>query len=77
MKAVFLGGPSSGQLRDVDDSLPSLFGAPAEGGVYERTGEKEDDRPVYRWRQLTVDQAEALGRQSSGSPDTPDSPSAG
>jgi len=49
-----------GQTREVDEALPSMIGSPSEGGVYERTGEREDDRPVYRWRELTGGQAEVL-----------------
>jgi hypothetical protein len=60
MEAHFRGGPSDGQNREVDDALPNMIGSPSEGGVYERTGEREDDRPVYRWRELTSEQAEAL-----------------
>jgi len=58
MKALLRGGPSDGD-QEVDDALPSMIGGPSEGGVYERSGEREDDVPVYRWRQLTGGQAEA------------------
>jgi hypothetical protein len=62
MKAIFRGGPSDGEDREVDDAIPSIIGSPSQGGIYERTGEKEADGPVYRWRDLTADQAEALTR---------------
>jgi hypothetical protein len=52
MKALLRGGPSDGDDREVDDDLPSTIGSPSEGGVYERTGETDDHRPVYRWRAL-------------------------
>ena len=57
MEAVFRGGPSGGQTREIDDAVPSTIGDPSEGGVYERTGEREDGRPVYRWRNLSGGQA--------------------
>ena len=60
MEAVFRGGPSDGQTREIDDALPNTIGDPSEGGVYERTGEREDDRPVYRWRELSGGQAESV-----------------
>ncbi len=65
MEARFRGGPSDGDEREVHDVLPSMIGSPSEGGVYERTGEREDDRPVYRWRELSGGQAEALARGSA------------
>jgi len=58
MEAVFRSGPSDGQTRKIDDALPSTIGDASEGGVYERTGEREDDRPVYRWRKLSGGQVE-------------------
>jgi hypothetical protein len=60
MEAHLRGGPSDGQNREVDDALPNIIGNPSEGGVYERTGEREDERPLYRWRDLSGEQAEAL-----------------
>lgn len=62
MKAILRGGPSDGEDREVDDAIPSIIGSPSEGGIYERTGDKEVDRPVHRWRDLTADQAAALTR---------------
>ncbi len=59
MEALLRGGPSDGDEREVDDALPSTIGNPSEGGVYERTGEREDERPLYRWRDLSGGQAEA------------------
>ena len=66
MEAVFRGGPSDGQKREVDDALPSTIGDASEGGVYERTGEREEDRPVYRWRDLSGGQAHAAGGSGPG-----------
>lgn len=62
MNAILRGGPSDGEDREVDDALPHTIGSPSKGGIYERTGEWEADRPVYRWRELTAAQAEALTR---------------
>lgn len=47
--------------------LPAVIGNPSEGGVYERTGEREADRAVYRWRQLTSEQAAALNEPNRSS----------
>ncbi len=66
MEAVFRGGPSDRQRREVDDALPSIIGDASEGGVYERTGEREEDRPVYRWRVLSGGQADGPGGSVPG-----------
>ena len=58
---VFEGGPRHGET-DAADYLPAVIGSGAERGVYERTGERRDDRSVYRWRSLTDTQADALLR---------------
>jgi hypothetical protein len=67
MDALLRGGPSDGQAREVDDGLPAVIGNPSDGGVYERTGERDADRAVYRWRQLTDEQAAALKEEQGPS----------
>jgi hypothetical protein len=68
MDALLRGGPADGEARQVDDVLPAVIGNPSDGGVYERTGEREADRAIYRWRQLTPAQAVALQEEQSRQP---------